>query len=248
MKKDYLKELPAKTEVNLEVELSSDEIDVYQAIRLEAMEKLDNGEEKSEAQKKVAMLGALTKLRQAACHPKLVMPDWTLGASKLELFSQLAEQVVENGHKALIFSQFTSHLALIKEKLDQMGYTYGYLDGGTPGAVRQKQVEVFQEGQLDFFLISLKAGGTGITLTEADFVIHMDPWWNPAIEDQATDRAYRMGQKKPVTVYRLVSKGTVEELILKIHSNKRALASSLLENTGTIGGLDSQELMGLIQS
>lgn len=249
LKKDYLKELPSKTEVTLDVELSDDEMNVYKALRQEAIEKMDGGDsEMSEAQKRVAMLGALTRLRQAACHPSLVMDTWAKGSSKLELFSQLAVQVKENGHKALVFSQFTSHLALIRERLDELGMSYGYLDGGTPAISRQKQVEVFQEGKLDFFLISLKAGGTGITLTEADFVIHMDPWWNPAVEDQATDRAYRMGQTKPVTVYRLVSRGTVEEMILKIHEVKRNLASSLLENAGKVASLGSKDLMGLIQS
>ncbi|SMF49833.1 DEAD/DEAH box helicase [Pseudobacteriovorax antillogorgiicola] len=249
LKKDHLKELPPKSEINLDVEMSSDEMDVYQAIRLEAVQKIEGGDEgQTEAQKRVAILGALTRLRQAACHPKLVMDTWNDSSSKLELFASLAEQVHENRHKALVFSQFTSHLALVREKLDDLGYTYAYLDGSTPVTARQRQVDAFQEGGLDFFLISLKAGGTGITLTEADFVIHMDPWWNPAVEDQATDRAYRIGQTKPVTVYRLVSRGTVEDMILNVHREKRQLAASLLEHSDKVGSLGSQDLMALIQS
>ena len=165
----------------------------------------------------------------------------------MELLLNLCDQLRENGHRALIFSQFTRHLALVREGLDQRDCTYAYLDGGTSSKMRQKQVETFQRGSLDFFLISLKAGGVGITLTAADFVIHLDPWWNPAVEDQATDRVYRIGQTKPVTVYRLVSRGTVEEKILNLHRRKRELADSLLSVQTELGGLDQKTLLSMMR-
>src|SRR5690606_7321216 len=126
----------------------------------------------------------------------------------------LLEELRSEGHRALVFSQFTSHLGLVREALDRAGFTTLYLDGSTPAGQRTKLIASFQDGTADAFLISLKAGGTGINLTAADYVIHLDPWWNPAVEDQATDRAHRIGQTRPVTVYRLISHGTIEEQIL----------------------------------
>ena len=176
------------------------------------------------------------------------MDDWQQSSSKLELFVSIVEQLQQNGHKALVFSQFTKHLGIIKNKLDDLGLSYCYLDGGTPQFLRQQQVESFQAGHKDFFLISLKAGGTGITLTEADYVIHLDPWWNPAIEDQATDRAYRMGQTKPVTVYRLITKNSVEDTIVKLHQSKRSLAESILGDADQTASIDLEALQNLILS
>ncbi len=138
------------------------------------------------------------------------------------------EQLKERGNRPLIFSQFTSHLALIREACDKAGITYQYLDGQTTPAQRQQRVEAFQNGESDAFLISLKAGGTGLNLTAADYVIHMDPWWNPAVEDQATDRAHRIGQTRPVMVYRIIARGTIEEQILKMHDEKRDLVDGVL--------------------
>jgi SNF2 family DNA or RNA helicase len=145
-----------------------------------------------------------------------------------------------------VFSQFTSHLALVREELDRANVTYLYLDGATPAKDRADLVRRFQAGEGDLFLISLKAGGTGINLTGADYVIHLDPWWNPAVEDQATDRAHRIGQDKPVTVYRLVARGTVEEKILALHGSKRALVASVLDGTGAAAKLSTRDLMELL--
>ncbi len=247
LKNDHLKELPPKTEINLQVDMSESEMDVYQTIRLQAMDKLtENDSSEGDQNQRLQILSALTRMRQAASHPALILDQWQQSSSKLEVFSNLAEQVVANGHKALVFSQFTKHLALVRHRLEDYGYSYAYLDGSTSGVMRQMQIDQFQKGNKSFFLISLKAGGTGITLTEADIVIHMDPWWNPAIEDQATDRAYRMGQKKPVTVYRLICKNTVEELIVSLHDQKRNLASSILSNANTMASLDLQHLRQMI--
>src|SRR6202044_1655670 len=146
----------------------------------------------------------------------------------------------------LIFSQFTSHLALVRAVLDAQGIAYRYLDGSTSPAQREAEVDAFQGGQGDLFLISLKAGGTGLNLTGADYVIHLDPWWNPAVEDQATNRAHRIGQDRPVTVVRLVAKGTVEEKIGAMKAAKRQLVSDLLDGTDLSGKLSDEELMALL--
>jgi SNF2 family DNA or RNA helicase len=158
----------------------------------------------------------------------------------------LVEELRSEGHRALIFSQFTSHLALAREALDAAGITQLYLDGSTTVRARRELIERFQGGDGDVFLISLKAGGTGINLTAADYVIHLDPWWNPAVEDQATDRAHRIGQTRPVTVYRLLSRGTVEEKILAMHGDKRALVAGVLDGTSAAAKLTTRDLMALV--
>ena len=164
----------------------------------------------------------------------------------MKAFFELGEEMKENNHRALVFSQFTSHLALFKEALDKEGVEYLYLDGSTPVAERGKLVKQFQTGNQLLFLISLKAGGLGLNLTAADFVVHLDPWWNPAIEDQASDRAYRIGQKRPVTVYRLISQNTIEEKIIELHRTKKDMADSLLDGTNQSHKLTRDELLLLL--
>ncbi len=150
-------------------------------------------------------------MRRSCCDPSLVIPDGQLPSPKLEMLIQLVEELLANQHRTLIFSQFVPFLDKVREKFLDKGVTVQYLDGSTPQVDRQKRIEAFQKGESDFFLISLKAGGTGLNLTAADYVIHLDPWWNPAVEDQASDRARRMGQTKPVTIYRLIAHGAIEE-------------------------------------
>jgi SNF2 family DNA or RNA helicase len=193
------------------------------------------------------ILAAITRLRQASCHPRLVSPTSNIPSSKLQLFAKVIDDLLENNHKALVFSQFVSHLTLIREHLDARGISYQYLDGSTPPLQRQKRVDAFQNGEGDLFLISLKAGGVGLNLTAADYVIHMDPWWNPAVEDQASDRAHRIGQIHPVTIYRLVCSHTIEEKILSLHREKKDLADSLLEGTDMPTRLDTEALLTLLQ-
>ena len=159
---------------------------------------------------------------------------------------ELAHNLKKGEHRALVFSQFVDHLQLIRNRFVQEGLTYQYLDGSVPQKVRAKAVEDFQNGQSDFFLISLKAGGVGLNLTAADYVIHMDPWWNPAVEDQASDRAHRIGQLKPVTVYRLITKNSIEERIIELHDQKRDLADALLEGQSQVKKMDLDELVGLL--
>ncbi|GAB4255412.1 MAG: hypothetical protein Kow0027_22090 [Saprospiraceae bacterium] len=245
-KDDVLKELPPKTEVTLEVELSPEERVFYEALRRQALENIHSSEGGFN-QKRFQILAELMRLRQAACHPRLVKADSKLQSSKLQLFGEIVEELIEEGHKALVFSQFVSHLHIIENWVKSRGIKYQYLDGSTPLPQRDRAIREFQSGEGDLFLISLRAGGFGLNLTAADYVIHMDPWWNPAVEDQASDRAHRIGQERPVTIYRLVSSGTIEEKIVRLHAEKRELADSLLEGTEAAARLNVEELVALLE-
>ncbi len=245
LKSQVLDELPPRTEIVLKVEMSEDESSFYEALRQEALVNIQN--ETVAKSRPMRILAEITRLRQASCHPRLVTPTATIGSSKLALFTRVTKDLLENNHKALVFSQFTSHLALIREHLDSQKINYQYLDGNTPTKERARRVAAFQAGEGDLFLISLKAGGVGLNLTAADYVIHMDPWWNPAVEDQASDRAHRIGQIHPVTIYRLVVTNTIEEKIIALHHDKKELATSLLDGTSTGGGINTEELVRLLQ-
>ncbi|MEM7574128.1 MAG: DEAD/DEAH box helicase [Bacteroidota bacterium] len=243
-KEEVLEELPPKTEVNLTVELSEGERAFYEALRQTALENIEEAEGPN---RRFQILAQLSKLRQAACHPKMVDPTIDLPSSKLELVAETINDLRDNGHKVLVFSQFVKHLKLVENWVKEQQIPYQYLDGSTPGKKRDEAVQAFQRGEGDLFLISLKAGGTGLTLTAADYVLHLDPWWNPAVEDQASDRAHRIGQQRPVTVYRLVAEGTIEEKIVKLHREKRDLADSLLAGTETSAKLNADQLLDLIK-
>lgn len=244
LKREVLDELPPRTEVTLHIDLSDDEKALYENLRRQALEQIEKDEKNTQP---LAVLAELTKLRRLCCHPYLVAPDESITPSKLEAFSNLVQELLEGDHKALVFSQFVDVLKLLEAELKELGVSYQYLDGSTPAKERANRVAAFQRGEGDIFLISLKAGGTGLNLTAADYVIHFDPWWNPAVEDQASDRAYRIGQTRPVTVYRLVAQGTVEERIIALHKEKRDLADSLLEGSDQVGRLTSEDLVGLLR-
>lgn len=244
-KTQVLNELPSRTEITLQVTLSEEERHLYEALRQEAIEKI--GHVNPAEGKTMQVLAEITKLRRFCCHPQLVMKNATISGSKLAVFADTVEELLENRHKALVFSQFVDHLALVRTWLEEKGISYQYLDGSTPALERKKRVDAFQAGQADVFLISLKAGGTGLNLTAADYVIHLDPWWNPAVEDQASDRAHRMGQLRPVTIYRLVTQDTIEEKILALHAEKRDLADSLLEGGDVAGKMDTAALLRLLK-
>ena len=246
LKNDVLTELPSRTEVTLHVELSLEERALYEALRRNAMQAMMEPTDQP-GHKQLKILAEIMKLRRACCHPRLVMEESVLGSAKLQAFEELVDELLDNRHKALVFSQFVGHLKLIRELLDKKGIHYHYLDGSTPVPQRKKSVNSFQAGEGDLFLISLKAGGTGLNLTAADYVIHMDPWWNPAVEDQASDRAHRMGQKRPVTIYRLVAKDTIEDKIVDLHKHKRDLANSLLEGGEVSGKMSVEDMMALIK-
>ena len=246
LKSQVLDELPPRTEIVLQVEMSPEEAAFYEALRQQAIEKIES-DDAPIYMKQLKILAEITKLRQAACHPRLVFPETELPSSKLALFGEVVEELLENRHKALVFSQFVRHLDLIRAYLDEKRISYRYLDGSTPPKDRKREVDAFQAGEGDLFLISLKAGGLGLNLTAADYVIHMDPWWNPSVEDQASDRAHRIGQQQPVTIYRLVAKDTIEEKIVKLHQEKRDLAGSLLDGTDVSGKISAEELIQLIK-
>lgn len=245
-KNKVLDELPAKTEITHTVELSEAEMAFYEALRQQAIENLENGEGNN-GQQHLQALAEITKLRLACCNTSLVRNDIQLPSSKLEAFFDIINELRENKHRALVFSQFVGHLSIVRQALDKEGIAYQYLDGSTPIADRQTAVKAFQSGKGDVFLISLKAGGLGLNLTAADYVLHLDPWWNPAIEDQASDRAHRMGQTRPVTIYRLVAKNTIEEKIVKLHATKRDMADSLLDGTDQSAKLSTADLLDLLK-
>ena len=249
-KAQVLADLPPRTELVLQVQGDDAEKAHYEALRREALvaaEKSLSGDGAGQAH--LNILAGLTRLRRAACDPRLVTPTLKRPGAKVTAFAELATELVANGHKALVFSQFVDFLALLREPLDAAGIAYQYLDGSTPSAERTRRVDAFQNGEGDLFLISLKAGGFGLNLTVADYVVIADPWWNPAAEDQASGRAHRIGQLRPVTVYRLVNTGTLEERILTLHQTKRELADSVLESDGeTIAAVpQARELLQLMR-
>ncbi|MBE9521256.1 MAG: DEAD/DEAH box helicase, partial [Proteobacteria bacterium] len=265
-KSQVLEELPPRTEIVLQVEMNKEESAFYEALRRQALDNLNVAapavagrpairNTPSAARNKrnngkgytIKILAEIMKLRRACCNPRLVMPDTTVESSKLFLFGKVVDELLENRHKALVFSQFVGHLNIMRAFLDNKGIEYRYLDGSTPMKVRKQEVDAFQAGHGDLFLISLKAGGLGLNLTAADYVIHMDPWWNPAVEDQASDRVHRIGQKHPVTIYRLIIKHTIEEKIVNLHREKRDLANSLLADTDISSRVSVEELLSLIR-
>ena len=246
-KSAVLSELPPRTEVTLEIDLPEDERAFYEAMRLRALETLAELSETGGGQNRIHILAEITKLRRACCHPGLIDPATTLSGAKLQAFLDLVDELIRNKHKALVFSQFVGQLERVRDALLSRGVSHQYLDGGTPASEREKRVAAFQAGEGDLFLISLRAGGTGLNLTAADYVIHLDPWWNPAVEDQASDRAHRIGQQRPVTVYQLIVRDSIEEKILDLHRSKRDLASDLLEGTEVSAKLSEEDLLNLMR-
>jgi SNF2 family DNA or RNA helicase len=247
-KAQVVHELPQKTEIVQTVELAKDQRALYETIRI-SMEKRvrDLLKEKGVARSHIEFLDALLKLRQACIDPRLVKLSQTKkvkAGAKMEWLIETMPELVEEGRKLLIFSQFTEMLELIDKELANLSIPFVKLTGRTRN--RQKVIDEFQNGDVPVFLISLKAGGAGLNLTAADTVIHVDPWWNPAVENQATDRAHRIGQNKPVFVYKLVANGTVEEKIQALQKQKQALADALFDGTGKVGLPQSgEELLAL---
>ncbi|MEI9938253.1 MAG: DEAD/DEAH box helicase [Pseudomonadota bacterium] len=244
LKRDVLSDLPPLTEVQHDVHWSEDESLRYALLRKQIHQKLYTVHGKRN--NKLEVLAEIMRLRRFCCHPVLVFPDAPRQCSKIDAFLDLVEELRENQHRALVFSQFVDFLALVREHLDERQIRYEYLDGSTPQAQRQARVAAFQEGDAPLFLISLKAGGFGLNLTAADYVIHLDPWWNPAVQAQASDRAHRIGQERPVTVYRLITRDSIEDSIVKMHASKRELAGALLDDGDAIASISSDELIELL--
>ncbi len=247
LKSEVLDELPPRTEIVLSIEPTREEAELLAAVRRSALERLNSGGEGDEA-RRFHVLAELTRLRRAACHPALIAPEFRLPSAKLTELIRLCHELKENRHRALVFSQFTDFLALVRKAFDENAISYQYLDGATAPKAREAAVDAFQGGAGDVFLLSLKAGGVGLNLTAADYVIHLDPWWNPAVEQQATDRAHRIGQTRPVTVYKLVVKGSIEEQILALHGSKRELADSVLGEQDVAKSYSVDELVALLGS
>jgi superfamily II DNA or RNA helicase len=244
LKRDVAPELPPRTDAVLYVELEESERNVYDAVR--AATDKDVVARLAEGGSVLAALEALLRLRQAACHSSLVPGQQAATSSKVERLVEALEDAVADGHKALVFSQWTSLLDLTEPHLTRAGIPFNRLDGSTRD--RAGVVSEFQsEGGPPVMLVSLKAGGTGLNLTAADHVFLLDPWWNPAVEDQAKDRAHRIGQERPVFVYRLVAKDTVEEGILALQERKRGLADAALGEADQAGGLTRDDLLALLR-
>jgi superfamily II DNA or RNA helicase len=249
-KSEVLEDLPERTEQTVHVELAGDERRDYDELRDHYRASLLSGigaEPGAVGRESIHVLEALLRLRQAACHPGLVdKRRRSKGSAKLEALMERIEEVVESGQKALVFSQFVQFLSIVREALDARGFVHEYLDGSTRD--RRAPVERFQsDPDVPLMLISLKAGGTGLNLTAADFVFLIDPWWNPAVEAQAIDRAHRIGRTKPVVAYRLITTGTVEERVLELQEGKRELAAAVLDGAGgSVADLSREDLERLL--
>ena len=238
-KSEVATDLPPKHTILRRVTLAPEQREIYETIRGTLQEKVRAQiTENSLARSRIVVLDALLKLRQACCDPRLVkLPSaqQVEVSSKLDTLMEMIGEMVPEGRRILLFSQFTSMLDLIKPRLDEAGIAFVELRGSTHD--RGEPVRAFQAGEVPVFLISLKAGGRGLNLTAADTVIHYDPWWNPAVEDQASDRAHRLGQTRSVFVYKLIAADTVEERILELQQRKAELAGIAFDETSDLGGL-----------
>lgn len=248
LKGDVLKDLPEKLEENIFAKIEGEQLSLYDAHvthMKQMLEKKSDAEFKSE---KFQILAELTKLRQLCCDPALLFEDYEGESAKSDMCMELIENAVNGGHKVLLFSQFTSMLDRLCERLEKAGISFFKLTGSVNKEKRIQMVESFNQDDTSVFCISLKAGGTGLNLTSADIVIHYDPWWNVAVQNQATDRAHRIGQKNIVTVYKLVTEGTIEEKIVEIQDKKKYLAEQVLEGDGMDSiGFTKDEIMELLQ-
>ncbi len=247
LKRDVLKELPEKLETVIWSRAEGEQRRVYQAYALELKQQLESMDGSRGPSENMQILAKLTRLRQLCCDPSLCLEGYRGGSAKLETCIQLVKTAVEGGHKLLLFSQFTSMLEILARRLGREDIAFHMLTGATPGEERLRMAQAFQGDKVPVFLISLKAGGTGLNLTAADMVIHYDPWWNAAAQNQATDRTHRIGQTKQVNVYRLIMKDTIEENILKLQEQKRSLADQIItEGTLSLASLSREELMELV--
>lgn len=248
LKSDVLTELPDKTETVLLTDMEDEQSKIYSAnvasVRAAVSQSGDNNSER------IKILAMLTRLRQLCCDPSLVYDNYKGKSAKLEQCMELIASCIESGHKILLFSQFTSMLDIIKNRLDEAGISYFTLTGATKAAQRIKMVNSFNSDDTKVFLISLKAGGTGLNLTGADIVIHYDPWWNISAENQASDRAYRIGQKKNVQIYKMITRHTIEEKIRELQLSKSELADIALgggTSDGNIMRMSSEDILRLLE-
>ncbi len=250
LKQDVLEELPDKMETTLTARMTAEQEQIYRASLERLRPRLDQlmGAESGLSRGRMEVLSAITELREICCHPSLVMSDYRGSSGKEELLLELLPGIIGSGSRVLLFSQFTSMLKLLRPRLEESGFSTLYLDGDTPAGDRMSLTERFNQGEGQIFLISLKAGGSGLNLTGADLVILYDPWWNPAAEEQATDRAHRIGQQKKVQVLRLVTGGTIEEQVVELGSRKKALFERLITpGESVLTALSEQEIRSLFE-
>ena len=248
LKKDVLKELPDKIEKVVYAKMEEKQGSLYQAREKQLLMTLSKQTEAEFKTQKLQILAELTALRQICCDPSLVYENYMEVSAKIKTCVEVVENAVSGGHKILLFSQFAAMLERLSNLLTSHGIRVFVLTGKTKKEERRRLVAQFQDGQADVFLISLKAGGTGLNLTAADMVIHYDPWWNLAAQNQATDRAHRIGQDNKVTVLRLIMKGTIEERILAMQENKQNLADSIISEDGvSMSGLDKEQLLAVLE-
>jgi len=248
-KQEVTKDLPQKLENVAYCELTEAQKEVYAALLQGARAQVEEASGQNQGRARMLMLTALLRLRQASCDLRLLDKDAAestkADSGKVELFNELLQEAIDGGHRVLVFSQFVSMLSLLRRELEGQRIAYCYLDGQT--RERMAEVDRFQNGEIPVFLISLKAGGVGLNLTAADTVIHFDPWWNPAVEAQATDRAHRIGQTQVVTAYKLIARGTVEEKILNLQRKKREIIDATIENEEPMmEGLTMEDIRGLL--
>ncbi|MFC0559778.1 DEAD/DEAH box helicase [Halalkalibacter alkalisediminis] len=248
LKKDVLSELPDKIESVQYTDLSADQKKMYVAQVKQLTNDVNEAITSNQfQQKRIEILAGLTRLRQICCHPNLISQDAVYQSGKMERLMEYVEEGLQSGQRMVIFSQFTSMLRLIKDSFDDNSWTYHYLDGQTPPKQRVEMAEKFNNGEKSLFLISLKAGGTGLNLIGGDTVILYDTWWNPAIEEQAADRVYRYGQTKNVQVVKLIANGTIEEKILDLHERKKALVDAIIQpGEETLQALSAEDIKDLL--
>jgi superfamily II DNA or RNA helicase len=251
-KSEVALDLPPRSEMTLLLDQSPDERAAYEALRTGILAwmraPIDAGDDDEIKDRRFRALAALTKLRLAACAPALADGSATTDSTKAQVLLKHLEELREGGHRALVFSQFVKHLDLVQPIIEAAGFRALRLDGSTAQAERVRVVDAFQAGEADCFFLSVTAGGIGLNLTRASYVFHLDPWWNPAVEEQATGRAHRIGQVEPVTVIRFVARGTVEDAILGLHAEKRNLVDGVLEGTEAAAKLSYDEMIDLISA
>ena len=248
-KKQVIKELPDKIEKKFLVELNKEQRKLYGVYVNEVQKKL---KEKNDVEDKITILSYLTKLRQICLDPSIISNEYKSKSAKIETCLELIDNCISENNKILVFSQFTTVLKNIGEKLSKNNIKYSYLDGQTKAIERIRLVNEFNESKdKKVFLISLKAGGTGLNLTSANTVIHFDPWWNPSVENQASDRAHRLGQENVVEVIKLIAKGTIEEKIIKLQEQKKELIDDIIDgnlsNCGVLSSLSYDEIINLFE-
>ena len=252
-KKDVIKDLPDKIENNIFIDLDDEQKKIYASLVEKTKRELDEliiteGFQKS----RFKILELLTRLRQCCIHPKIIFENYKGGSEKIEQCVKVIQESIENNHKMLIFSSFRTALKILEENLNKNKIKYHLIDGATSSKKRMELVSSFDTDDTHVFLIMLKAGGTGLNLTSADIVIHLDLWWNPQVENQATDRAHRIGQKNTVEVVKLITKGTIEERILELQQKKKQLADSIIDgdikDQSIINKLTEEDIKKLLQS